>query len=457
MAYISVAVEVDPSAITQEKVDQLQAAIPGLVVQVGSVLYAIVDTTSERDAINAQLITDVTDLIWDTFGGQILRVPRLTATQATGDTTWTRLDSTSDLTIPAGTGLSLASDDGISRVAFVTRSDVTIPAGSLTTAVGEVGIIAATGGADSTGLQDDPQPDETLPWLDSITVEFPTAGGEDDEDEDTYRDRLGDEASLMARTLVRPEDFATRARDITGVDLALALDLYDPGPPVVNPHSGHITVAVRDVSGVDPGATVRANVLAELDADSVSILTPHVIPPTPNVITVVFTAVAYASFDAADVEARAEQAVLDFLNPATWGLPPFGDQRMWIDKPIVRYRDVIAAIESVEGLDYTRTITGTGNTTSGSANVTAVSTTAGWKNGQAISGSGIPTGTRILSGAGTTTLVLSANATATATGVALTGTAVTVNNLSATDVTMTGPAAVPSLSSTADGTVIAGS
>lgn len=63
----------------------------------------------------------------------------------------------------------------------------------------------------------------------------------------------------------------------------------------------------------------------------------------------------------------------------------------------------------------------TGNTTSGSASVSSLSSTAGLTAGMGITGAGIPTNTTILSiNTGASTLVLSANATATASAVSLT-------------------------------------
>lgn len=64
---------------------------------------------------------------------------------------------------------------------------------------------------------------------------------------------------------------------------------------------------------------------------------------------------------------------------------------------------------------------GTATTTSGSANLTLVTPTTGWQNGMPVSGTGIPAGTTIASGAGTATMVMSANATASASAVAITG------------------------------------
>lgn len=61
----------------------------------------------------------------------------------------------------------------------------------------------------------------------------------------------------------------------------------------------------------------------------------------------------------------------------------------------------------------------TGNTTNGSANVTALSSTSGLSAGMLVDGTGIPTNTKILGITNSTSLVLSANATATGTGVSL--------------------------------------
>ncbi len=63
----------------------------------------------------------------------------------------------------------------------------------------------------------------------------------------------------------------------------------------------------------------------------------------------------------------------------------------------------------------------TATTTNASPNLTSVSPTTGWTNGCAVKGVGIPTGARIMSGAGTSTMVMSVNATASGSGVVIDG------------------------------------
>jgi hypothetical protein len=293
-------------------------------------------------------------------------------------------------------------------------------------------------------------------WLDSITVQGITVGGEDAEDDDTYLNRLADVATLQGTTLVLPSHFATFARNQTGVDRALALDNYDPPSPdgtnTGTGQPGHMTLALQD-QGLPIGSTIKAAVKAALVANAQTNLIVHVIDPTYTVINVVFSGVSAGGYIPADVAVRAAAAVVDFLNPANWGLPQGGDQRDWIETSVVRFQDIVTVLNNVEGFDHYANVTGTATTTSGSANLTVVTPLTGWVNGMPVTGTGIPGGTTILSGAGTATMVMSATATASATGVAITGTGLTING-GTSDVTMTGHATLPDPASTATGTVI---
>lgn len=70
--------------------------------------------------------------------------------------------------------------------------------------------------------------------------------------------------------------------------------------------------------------------------------------------------------------------------------------------------------------NFNGSVTPTGNTTSGSANVSSVSSMVGVVEGMAISGTGIPAGTKIVSITSTSAFTMSANATATNTATTLT-------------------------------------
>ncbi len=354
--YVHVPVSGDAAAIKQAKVDDLEAAIPGLVVARGTLLDQLLEIESFEDAQAQELATDVRAAIFRYFGLKIRRIPPRDATQATGASTWTLADDDGH-TIPAGTELTLTGSDG-SRVAFTTVDDVTVPPGSTVTSTGEVELIATVPGAAGTGLQAGAEIEDRLTWVQSITLPVPTTGGEDAESDENYLNRLAD---APQPPYVRPVDFSRAARNMTGVARALPLDLYDADTDTADV-GGHMTVAVMASNGGTVSTSNKDAVQLELDTNSITNLTVHVIDGTYNALTIVFAGVAHPGYDAGDVEARAEAALADFINPANWGLPPDGDQPEWIDTPTVRYQDLITVLNQVDGFDRYTTLTLNGGT-----------------------------------------------------------------------------------------------
>jgi hypothetical protein len=352
-------VEVDRDAIFQEIVTDLETAIPGLEVAPGTLLWVLVRAVAARHAEELELLVERAEGEYDAFGQKLIRLPREAATQASTTSTWTATD-TAGHTIDAGTQITL--DDGAgNRVAFAVQNTVTIPGGSNSTATGAVTLVAVEAGSAATGLSLDPQPERTLSWLASITIVAPTTGGQDAEDEDTYVDRLADELTLLQRTLTTTDKFEAFARNQPGVDRALAIARYDADTGTSNV-GGHVTTAIIDENGLDPGSSVRTAVQTAMSALVVAGVAAHVIAATYNAITVVFAAKAEAGYDTTDVHDRAVAAVKDFLSPANWGRPRSGDRPLWVDTPKVRFQDVSTVLNQVEGLDYWTSLTINGGT-----------------------------------------------------------------------------------------------
>lgn len=375
------------------------------------------------------------------------------ATQATGVSTWTFTDS-AEFLIEAGTPVSFPASDG-SRVTFLVAQDVLKPAGMFSTAIGEVTLVAQDAGAAGTGLQAGARLERPLATLDMIVVEALTVGGEDAETGVEFLNRATERFSIRSEVLVIPRQFEADARlNTPQVARALAINGYDAdtATPGVG---GHISVAVVDANGADPGGSIRDAGEADQQARSVSGLTVHWIAATYTTVAVVFVGIVEEGYDPADVEARAEEAVALAISPAEHGLPRTGDQPLWVDRPVVRRQDIVTVLNSVEGFDFIADAAGTATTTSGSPNLTVVTPTTGWRNGMLVTGAGIPAGTRIFSGAGTATMVMTANATANAAGVAVSGFGLTLNGSPTADVALAGPAGLPAPAptSTVAGTV----
>jgi hypothetical protein len=71
---------------------------------------------------------------------------------------------------------------------------------------------------------------------------------------------------------------------------------------------------------------------------------------------------AWPGWDTAAVDAATVAAIADHLNPATYGQPPLGEEREWVNDPVVRYLEVAEAINRTPGVHYITALTLNGGT-----------------------------------------------------------------------------------------------
>jgi hypothetical protein len=78
-------------------------------------------------------------------------------------------------------------------------------------------------------------------------------------------------------------------------------------------------------------------------------------PPGYDTVDVTFEADTYPGWDVADVQARAIEAVQQYLSPAQWGIPQpaFGDPASgapWNQDTLVRLSEIVSVLNNVDGL-----------------------------------------------------------------------------------------------------------
>lgn len=224
--YIDIPIDTDPQDILNDAISYLQSVMPGWDPNTPNldvwILMAVVAGAAEaRDVASA-----VPKSIFRYFGANLAGVPPIDATPASSTVTFTAVDN-AGYTVPAGTLVSI--DSGGTPIPFATQLDAVIPPGSTT--VTNVQIVAVDAGADGSDLGSiggaitliDP-----LSFVSSVTLLAVTTGGVDAESDDDYLDRLAAELSLLAPRPILPDDFAVFARNISGVDRAVAIDGYNP-------------------------------------------------------------------------------------------------------------------------------------------------------------------------------------------------------------------------------------
>jgi hypothetical protein len=128
-----------------------------------------------------------------------------------------------------------------------------------------------------------------------------------------------------------------------------------------------VTVAVATETGEPVNAADRTALDAYLQSLREQNFIISVIDPNYTIIDVTATVKCLPDpvrFVPADVKARVEEVIRDFLSPGNWGKAdlPLGarssESAVWHNELIVRYLEVAAAINSVEGVDYITTTGG---------------------------------------------------------------------------------------------------
>jgi hypothetical protein len=351
-AYIDLGLTADAVELYTDGVDAIQAQAPAgwQPSRIESwLLMAVARMAVEVVVLAGQVPVE----IFRYFGETVLRIPFEDATTASGTLTVTAADT-------IGHTLDAGAQFDISGQPFVTTAALVIPALSAT---GTVPVVAATPGAAASGLTgaaDLVSPIET--WFDTAVLTAMTTGGADGETPDDYVNRLPDELPELSPKVVLIADAASRARRNPAVARALAIDNYIPAGPGGTPSAvtnaeGAITVAVHDPSGADPGSAVRGDIQADIEANRIAGITAAVIAPTYTRLDVRFTATAQPGSVATSVEAAAEQAVRDYLSPASWGATGTNDPTGWQDEPTVYRNDLIGVVKNVAGIRHVDSLT----------------------------------------------------------------------------------------------------
>jgi hypothetical protein len=223
--YIDVPIVTDPDTLAQDAFDFIQAQIPGWVPNAGNLDTWLIEAFARMAAETATIASAVPASIFRKFG-PLVGIQPLDATPATVVAQFTTVDNTGH-TIPAGTLVGIPDADG-NTVPFALTDTLVIGAGA-TTGNGTLVAVNAGAAGSSLGANGTVVPLlTTLASVSTVTLQGTTTGGLDAETDSDYLNRLAAELRLLAPRPILPDDFATLARTVAGVERALALDGYNP-------------------------------------------------------------------------------------------------------------------------------------------------------------------------------------------------------------------------------------
>jgi hypothetical protein len=219
-----------------------------------------------------------------------------------------------------------------------------------------VAVTADQDGEAGNGLVGDvTEPLTALAAVTGFTVDTPTDGGEDPEDDLDFQNKGARELRLQAKTLVTTEDYELMALSVAGVGRAVAIS---------NAATRTIDVYITDIGGDATPLTVKDALAALYEQFRLSTWAVNIYDATYTSVAVAYTVKAYPGFDHADLIARIDDVLTDVLSPGSWGRPKnFGDPGSalgWTVDTVVRRLKLVDLIGDVDGVDYVVDLTITG-------------------------------------------------------------------------------------------------
>ena len=350
--FVNVPEETDPDVIAQDIYEYLQSKVATWEPDDAEPDTWMINAVARILATLKDMASEARIAIFRFMGAFIFNLPPLEATRAVVKTTWKLVDKLGH-EIPPGTYVGVPTAGG-QLIPFETINNVIVPIGNEETTAGQVELQAVEPGAEATGLGTVGTVatlEDQYPWVavGGITLTAATTGGQNEENDSDYLNRLVEEIRLWAPMPITPENFSTIARNIPGVGRAVAINLYNPVTKTFG-NAGTITLALENGEGAVATAPVKAAVLKYLEERAIAGMSIFVIDPTFEEIDVEYEVTLWPGWEEESAKARCNEAIQEFLNPVTWGLPPFGDRKTWYNREKVKINDLIAALGIVQGV-----------------------------------------------------------------------------------------------------------
>ena len=346
-----------PTALIELFIERMQAQYPSFNPAPGSSQYRFVAGLA---AICSEVLTLAFNVPEDliAFVGEVVyQFPKTPAVAASCTSTWTATDTLGHK-IPAGT-VVLITPEGGGPIAFEVTEEAEVKAGEAKTTAGAVKLRAVEPGPEgNVSGAATAEPNETLAWVESIALVSNPSDGLAEETIEEYKKRVVELARLIKPQPILPEDFANFVRLLVpGIERALAIDELELTANYGNTVEGEgvercMTVIPLAAEGKSPAMEVLEEAFNKLTAAREASFKSFIGLPTMHPIAVTVKGTFLKGYTEAGVTAAVETALKELLSPAKHGLPPGGDQTGWVNKKVLRYQDVVTALNNVQGFGH---------------------------------------------------------------------------------------------------------
>lgn len=348
-SFVDISLENTPDVLVQQIYDKIQTRFPGWQPSESNLETWMIAAFVEAVNDTRDLAADVPDEIFKQWGSVVMGLPPIAAAASSANATFTAIDN-AGYTISAGMQVGVAKT-GDDIVAFQVVDDVAIPPASTSTAAGEVLLEAVVEGTDANGLTGSAEMIDAVDFVDTATLTTTTSGGTDAELDEDYLNRLTADLQTLAPRPIIPRDYEILALNTAGISRAKAVDGYDLDTSTTG-NERMITLIVSDAEGLAVSSGVKTDLKNDLESKREINFVVFVGDPTYTSIDVLAEVQLYEGFAAADGQAAVEAALADYFSPMNWGRSNLGELTGWVNTPIVRYTELVAAINQVSSVNY---------------------------------------------------------------------------------------------------------
>ena len=354
--------------IFDESIDYLRDVLPEWTPQAGQIEVVLLEAMATQAASVAAAANRVTGAVMETLL-LMYGIERDAGTEATATIDVTVIN-TSGYVIPAETNFAYFPPGNGTPLVYTLDEDITITAGGNT---GSGTVTARSIGSE----YNDPQAAATLqvlatmPYLTSATFQTAPIGGTDPETDDEYFTRASTtiqsySAALTTPTQIQSWVLVTYPNDVYRCNVydrrrksdrdvtSATYDTHDGFALVV---VGGLNATISDTSDVPLTVDKRQEIEAALDLKTNTGLVTELVNAELVDVTVDVSVMPYVGYTTSQVVTNITDALDAYLSPNEWD---------WSDT--VRQTEVIALIDSVEGVNYVDTLNSL-STTSGNATV----------------------------------------------------------------------------------------
>lgn len=349
--FVDLEIETDAQVLADDAVDRLQTRWPQWEPNEGDLEVIQIEALAPMAENAAEVAAIVPHAIFREYGNKLIGRPYSAGSPATTTLTIDFVD-TAGYVIPAGSEVDI---DG-----FAFTFDTEIVAASGSAQVTGAAVSAAIDSEEANGLAgDNVSMISGVAGVDAISLEAPTSGGSDPEDDEAYESALSGDLMLQAKTLITTRDFEIWALSKAGIGRAVAEHTGDRA----------VNVAVATAEGEVVATPIKNELIADYDQYRLVNTVLTFLDPTYTTMSVTYTVKALPGFDFTDLEARIDAMLAALLSPANWGQPK-GHTAIaaWVNDATVRANLLIDRIGDVEGVNYVTSlsISGSAGSASGS-------------------------------------------------------------------------------------------